>query len=378
MKARLSADQARRLRARAQGLGWPTAPAAGDVATIVRDSCGLQAQEQPAAALSVRTRGAGITAESIERARTDERSVVRTWCMRGTLHLVAAEDFRWLMPLLGPVFSQKDRGRRAELGLDDEVLARAMPAFREMLANGPLARPEIVRLMASHGITLEGQAVAHFVGFAALEGMICVGPDEGARATCVLVRDWLGCELSGYGELSSRDEALAELARRYLAAYAPATPLDFSAWSGLPAGDARNAWRMIASEVIEVGIEDNPAWMLESRAAWLAEPDAPEPVVHLLPRFDTYLLGYQGRELTVAPEFGARVNAGGGILHRTVLVDGRVKGGWRAERSRDRLDIFVEPFEPLAHDVKIGIEAEARDVARFFGTSLGKLSFQAG
>ncbi len=358
----LTEHQVRLLRLRAQRL---TAPLADGAAAVARALCGLQAQEMPAATLGVRVRSIGLTAADVRRVRIEERSVVRTWAMRGTLHLLAAEDPGWLTPLLGPMFIDDSKRRSAELGLDEEMYARGVRAIRDVLASrGPLTRPELVAHLDAYGIRTDGQAKAYLVYRAALEGFVCFGPERGAKPTYVLLDDWIPGKR---GAALPREEACAELARRYLAAYGPAGPEDFAAWSGLGMKDARAAWGRIANHLLEVRFNEQSAWLLKEQAAWLeALVDSPL-IVRLLPAFDTYLLGYRSRNLVLAPEYAKRINAGGGMVYPTLLVDGRVVATWKTRRQRGGLEVVVEPFQPLAPDVTPGLEAEVEDVARFLG-----------
>ena len=370
----LSDNQARLLRLRAQLLTSQQAGTASGVAHIVKELCGIQAQEAPAAALAVRARSTGLVAGDVEQARVEERTVIRTWGPRGTLHLLATEDLDWLLTLLGPVFVAGDRRRREELGLDEDTCVRGIRLLRDILANhGPLTRAELVEQLAAHGLLLEGQARPHLLSRAALEGIICFGPDRGSEPTYVLLRDWLGQEHRG--SLLSQEAAHAELARRYLNAYGPATPEDLAAWSGMPTSKSRIAWQSIADQLIDVEIANRPAWILKTRAAWLDELPAPNttlaPIVRLLPRFDTYLLGYKKRDLSVPLQHAKRVNAGGGMIHATVMVDGRIVGTWKSSiHKQNQLDIVVEPFDQRASEVQAALEAEVADLARFLGFSL--------
>jgi len=369
----LSDDQVLRLHLRAQHLAPQNCQATG-VAQVVKAVCGVQAQDAAAAALSVRVRCAGLVATDVERALVQERTIVRTWCMRGTLHLIAAEDLGWLLAYLGPVFIRAGRGRRAELGLDDETAARAVLALRELLEeSGPLAREEIVERLAARGIRLAGQARPHLLGLAALEGVICPGPNRGHEPTYVLISDWIDP-----GPARTPEEARAELAVRYLSAYAPAAPEDFAAWSGLPLGEARAAWRQIADRLIEVEAGEAPAWMLRSQREWLDELAPPPPVVRLLPGYDTYLLGYRSRDRILAPEHAKRIFPGGGLLRPALLVDGRVRGAWRVNRRRAGIDVIVKPFEDLGADVRLGLEAEVLDLAHFLGAPATLMVMTAG
>ncbi len=183
--------------------------------------------------------------------------------------------------------------------------------------------------------------------------------------TYVLLSDWIGQEHMGHP--LPEDAAYVELTRRYLNAYGPATLKDMAAWSGLPMSKIRVAWRQIATELIEVEVAGSSAWMLKTQVAWLDELVSPIPIVRLLPRFDIYLLGYHNRDLAVPSEYAKLVNAGGGILHPTVVVDGRVGGIWKSRRQKDHVDIIVEPFEELASEVYPGLEAEVADLSRFLG-----------
>ena len=109
--------------------------------------------------------------------------------------------------------------------------------------------------------------------------------------------------------------------------------------------------------------------MLQSQSQLLDGDTADQPIVRLLPRFDTYLLTYRSRDLALPPEHARRVFPGGGILNTTVLVDGRLAGVWQLKRAARRLEVTVEPFEPLPADVVAAVEAEARDIGRFWGVT---------
>src|SRR5207244_215085 len=151
----------------------------------------------------------------------------------------------WMIELLGPVMIGAGQRRYLELGLDEGAFARALPALEEMLASrGPSTRNEIVEQLARRGMKLEGQARPHLLGRAAFEGLTCHGPRRGSEPTYVLLRDWLGDRRASTRR--HRDQALAELARRYLGSHGPAALIDFATWSGLPRSDANAAWRSIA------------------------------------------------------------------------------------------------------------------------------------
>jgi Winged helix DNA-binding domain len=353
-------EQVRRARMRAQLL---TGRRPRSVAEVVRGLGGLQAQDTPASRLAVRPRSTGLDQDAVRRACDQDRSVVRTWVMRGTLHMVAAEDAGWLVGLLGPTFLAAGRRRRLQLGLDDRLLGRAMEALPAVLAGGPLSRAELVRALAAKGVKVnpEGQAPAHLVGYAALSGLVCRGPDlDGDEASYVLLEDWAGA-----GRAMGPEDALAELARRYLAGHGPAAPEDLAAWAGLPVGRARQAVDLVAGELAEVELDGRRLWAPKGARAHRAPARA--PVVRLLARFDDYLLGWRGRDLILDPRFARRIQAGGGWIHPAVVVDGRVAGTWRSRRAGGRLELMVEPFGRLPAGAGPGLEAEAADLGRFLG-----------
>ncbi|MBN6038744.1 winged helix DNA-binding domain-containing protein [Amycolatopsis sp. 195334CR] len=326
-------------RAHAQLLAGPRG---GDVAEVVRKVVALQAQDIRANRLGVRVRSAGLTASDVD-AACASGAVVRTWAMRGTLHMLAAEDVAWIVGLLGPRFAAAGRPRRLQLGLDDETTARGVAALRSIVAGRSLPRGEIVAELASHGVVLDpkSQAPAHLLAFAALTGVLCRGGDDGDEPTYALFSDWVGPF-----ETLPEEEALARLAARYLAAYAPATAEDFAAWSGLTLRQARAGFAAI--DPVEAPIVD-------------------ELSVRLLGHFDTYLLGYRSRELAVPAEHDRRVQSGGGFIMPVVLVNGRAVGTWRQERKKGTLAVRVEPFGELPGGLGDALLAEVEDLGRFLG-----------
>jgi hypothetical protein len=369
MTISLSNKHVRFLRLRTQRLTQQPLGDVTGVMQVVKEVCGIQAQDASAAALAVRARSAGLVAADVEQACVQKRTIIRTWGPRGTLHLLASDDLDWLLPLIGPVFVAGDRRRREELGLSEDICTRGIRIIRNVLASqGPLTRAELFEQLAIHGIHLEGQARPHLLFQAALEGLICLGPDRGAEPTYVLLNNWIDRQHKGHP--LSEDEAYTELTRRYLSAYGPATPEDQAAWSGLPLSKIRAAWLRMADQFIEIEFAGATAWMLKAHAPLLDELPSDTPIVRLLPRFDIYLLGYRTRGLAVQPQYAKRINAGGGIIHPTVLVDGRVVGTWKSKREKSQLVVMVEPFEQLTPEVYAGLEAEVTDLGRFLGVKV--------
>jgi hypothetical protein len=201
---------------------------------------------------------------------------------------------------------------------------------------------------------------------AALEGQVCFGSDRGnapgVHPTYTLLEDWLGRPLARLAE-DELGAARVRLARRYLAAFAPATLADFSTWAGLNIADLRDAWESIGAELVDVEVAGKPLRIPESRLAELDE-EPPFPMVRLLPAFDTYILGHRTRELIDDGRYADRLR-GGGMLPATVLVDGRIEGTWQTNRKGRRIAISLNPFEPFDARVQAAISREIADIERF-------------
>ncbi|NUR72365.1 MAG: winged helix DNA-binding domain-containing protein [Hamadaea sp.] len=320
-------DEVLRRRYAAQGLADPAGPTVVEVAGRL---AGLQAQDTAAMRLAVRARTRDLTADGVREECSEPGEVARTWLMRGTLHLVPAVDVRWMLSIFGARNVAATKGRRDQLGLDDKTCDKALAKLPGILRGRALSRAEIVREL---GLDLRGQAVPHLMAYAAGRGLICRGPDlDKDEPGYVLLDEWAPAG-------KQPTDPLAELARRYQRAFGPATTEDFATWSGLPIGAVREPFQAAAYEREEGS------------------------GTRLLGAYDTYLLGYRDRSLMLDPAYAHRIQAGGGVLHPAVVVDGRVVGRWRI--AKDRLE--VEAFDDTVHKRQYELTAEAADVGRFLG-----------
>ena len=355
--AALSETQLRRTREAAQLLDRSRRRKPVD---LIRDLLAVQAQVLSAAGLALAARTDGLTAAAVDRARVEDRSIVHTWAMRGTLHLVTAEDFGWLVPLvLEPRIANSMR-RLRQLGLTGDRPEKAARAVEQMLERqGPLTRQEILSGLRRRGFRIENPAVAyHLVWLAnSTSHGVCYGPARGRDRCLVLFRDW-----AGEPKRLDREAALSEMVVRYLGAHGPATPEDLAFWSGLRLGVVRRAWRAIADRLVEVRLPGGPSWMLRS-----TPKAAPGGLVRLLPNFDEYLLGWKDRAFVTSTDRWKTINRGGGWLHPVVLADGRAAGRWKANRAPKDYRVEIDPFEPLASGVHRRLTAEVERLGAFLG-----------
>ena len=194
-----------------------------------------------------------------------------------------------------------------------------------------------------------------------MDGVICFGPPAHGQATYTLLKTWLRADGQEVAEPTM------ELARRYLAAYAPATASDFQSWSGLSAAQARQAFADLEAELLPVEVAGVPMWLPRDHADACMAQAAGAPAVRMLGAFDTYLLGYRTRDLDVPSVLLKRVHPGGGIIRPVILVEGRAVATWSRRQTKDRIRIAVVPFAALAASVQAAIIAETEDIGRFLG-----------
>jgi DNA glycosylase AlkZ-like len=327
---------------------------------VVRQAGPVQAQEPRAAKLAFRARARGLTADDVDRARTEERSLLRAWAMRKTVHLIPSDDAGWLLPLFSDQIVRWSRKRLADFGLDRSGQDRALAVLHDAVdRDGPLTRPELAERLELAGFDTANEFKVHLWLLATLDGELCLGPDRDGNTCLVRTADWIG-----EPERRPRADSLAELARRYLGAYGPATERDLVRWAGLPLRDGRAGIKAIAGELDELRLDGETLLRLKR-----SPRAAAGPVVRLLGAFDTYNLGYEDRAFAVAEENVKQMVPGGGIVRPTITVDGRFAGTWTSKRSGKRLVVTIEPFAELDRATLAAIENEVADIGRFEGVA---------
>jgi len=290
---------------------------------------------------------------------------VRAWVMRGTMHLVAAEDLRWLLATLGPVVIAKNARRRVELGLSDSILEQGVNLLSHILDGGqPMTRSEIAQKLVQAGLPIDvkSQALIHLIRYAALNGLVCFGPERAnGDSTFVLLDEWLD-------NLKHTEDApdVPALMRRYIAGYGPAGLDDFCAWSGLSKTQTTPTWQsVVASDgLIRVQDKEKNLVALQSRLKLLDQDAFSPPTVRLLPAFDAYILGYADRDLAVPREYRTKIFHGGQTVP-TVMVDGIAASTWRYERRTRHIQIDAHTFQPMGSNLDKLIAQEAEDIGRF-------------
>jgi hypothetical protein len=316
-----------------QQLSQPQLSSAG---AVVAGLAAMQGQDYAGVKWSIGLRLPGSTDADIEQAFAD-RSIIRTWPMRGTLHVVAAADARWLLALVAPRLLTANAAYYRKYELDAPTLTRIRQVLIQALQGGrQLTRPELTNALAAAGIQADGIRLSLILQNAGLEQLLCFGLRRGNEHTYTLLDEWLPPT-----KAMAREEALAELARRYFSSRGPATLADFTTWSGLAAADARQALALVQPQLSQAVIGGNSYWFATPASAIQPAPAA------LLPGFDEYLLGYQDRRPVLDAIHSAKVIPSNAMFSPTLVSEGRVVGTWKRSLNAKGVSIAVTPFGPL-------------------------------
>jgi hypothetical protein len=313
--------------------------------------------------LSLRTRR--TTDAVIERA-FDEGTILRTHVLRPTWHFVAPADLRWMLSLTGPRVSKAMAPYNRRLELDASVFRRSQRAMVRALRGGAqLTRPELKAVLQRAGIQADGvQRLAHIVMQAELDGVICSGARRGKQFTYALLD-----ERVQVSRTLSRDEALAELARRYFTSRGPAQLRDFAWWSGLTVGDARAGVAMAERSLDREVAGGKTYWFPSSGGERPATRTA-----FLLPLYDEYLIAYKDRSAALDMSRWTRIVARQ-PFSAPIVVDGHVVGGWWRIQKGDKVVVTLMPFPSLNRQTASVVADAARKYASFTGREL-KLSWK--
>lgn len=340
-----------------------TRPKARTAEEIVAWLGAVQAQEYPAAkwALALRL-PEGITDAEIERA-IDEGHILRTHVMRPTWHFVTPADVRWMLELTAPRVHRTLATYNRRQGLTADVVARGTNVFERALRDGQsLTRAELGAQLERVGIKAKGVKLALLTVYAELERVICSGPRRSGQLTYALLADRAPRPRS-----FSRDEALAELTRRYFQSHGPATIRDFVWWSGLLTADAKRGLEMNKArhEVV-----DGRTYWTVGRAPAGGRRSTP---VHLLPIYDEYIVAYRDRD--AVPHLTTKIaSPSGGLVtfQHALVIGGKVAGTWRTARNKDEVSVAVTPLRRLTGAERQGIAEAAKRYERFLGAPVSQ------
>jgi len=319
----------------------------------------VQAQDYLGSLWAIGLRMHNATEQAIEQALAD-RTIIRTWPMRGTLHWVSAADVRWMIELLTPrVVAGSTRRLEQQFDLDGAVFARSRKVCVCALQGGQqLSRNAMYQALEAAHIPTGGGRGLQIVWRLAQEGLVCFGAREGKQPTFVLLDEW-----APNAKSMERDEALAELARRYFTSHGPATVQDFVWWSGLAVTDALAGLEMVKLHLAQEVMGDQTYWFSSSM------PTAQEasPTAYLLPAYDEYTVAYRDRSAVLDSSYAKRADSGYGIASPTMVLNGRVVGTWKRTLKKGSVIITPNPFTRLKKAEERAFAVAARQYGAFLG-----------
>jgi hypothetical protein len=318
----------------------------------------VQAQDYLGALWALGIRTETSREDAIEQAIAD-RTIVRTWPMRGTLHFVAPADIRWMLALLTPRVIVGQRSRHRQLDLDQAVFDRSRDLLTRALEGGRrLTRDALYETLEAKGIATAGQRGIHILQRLAQEGLLCFAARQGKQQTFALLDEWVPP-----AKEPTREEALAELAERYFTSHGPATVQDFTWWSGLTVADARLGIELAGAHLERETIDGLTYWLGTTESA--TSPSS-SPSVWLLPPFDEYTVAYKDRSAVLDPAQGGLISSNG-IFYPAIVLDGRVAGTWKRAFKKKSVVITLSPFAPLKKKER----QAATEAAERYGAFLG-------
>ena len=342
-----------------------------DFMSAVTRTGGIQAQVMSAAELALCTRVEGLTAQDVRTALWQEHTLVRTWAMRGTLHVLSAKELPLYVAARNWQLDASWSKYFAEFDLSSEQQEAYLLAIPHVLEQGPMTRQQLADAVAKHmGVARARDFILSSSWGAPLKpsayrGELCFGPGQGQSATFMNPRSWIG-------EWQSIEPMLAlqEIARRYLRAYGPANVNDFAFWWGCGKTEAKKIFQSLEGELEEVEVEGWRAFALRETLPHIQNVE-PVAQIHLLPLFDTYTIGSpRDCEPLLAPIHKRKVFNLQGWTFAVVLVNGSIQGVWQSTTQRSQTVSKVQLFSSLTPEIRKGIEAEAERLGDYYKTKV--------
>ena len=332
---------------------------------------GLHAQVMSSAELTLWARVEGLERDAVQRALWQDRSLVKLWAMRGTLHLLpAAELDTWLAALGTYEHFLKPSWLKA-FDITPEQLEELVDAIGEALDGELRTREDLGAAVAqiTRSPDIEHKVRGSWGPYlkpASFRGRLCFGPNEGQRVRFTRPDSWLGRAL----DAGAPDAALREVTRRHLGAFGPAAREDLARWWGVQPAQGGRMLKALGDEVVEVAVEGTTGWMLREHAAEAAAAE-PANFARLLPGFDMWAIGAaRDAAALLDPAEKKRVYRNQGWISPVLLVNGRMDGVWKHERKGKRVLVAIEPFGKLPRWARRQVEAEAERLADFLGGAL--------
>jgi hypothetical protein len=327
------------------------------VAGVVEWFGAMQAQDMASGLWSLGVRLPGATAGDVT-AALERREAIRTWPMRGTVHLVPPREAKWMLELMGVRALAAAAARRETIELSQADADRGVEVLAAALAGGGrMTRAECLRTLADRGVPVTGQQGYHMLWYASQQGVTAIAPHVGKEQTFVLLDEW-----APDPRRPSREEALALIAQWFFRSHGPATVADLSRWTGLTVRDCR-------AGVASADLATVDGMLVDPALAGFDESPGDEWLA--LPGFDEYLLGYKDRSLMVDDAHKQAIIPGGnGVFQATLVRAGRVVGTWKRTLTKKAVVVSATPLVDLRTSDRRDAEASLQPFADFVGLPL--------
>ena len=324
---------------------------------MVRWMGAVQAQNFLGSLWAIGIRVKNAQEPDIEHAIAD-KTLVRTWLLRGTLHFVAVEDIKWILGLVAPrIIASNANLLKTNFKLDNNEFKRIKKVIVSTLEGGQsLTGDKIYSELEKASISTSSLRGLHILHCLALEGLICFGAREGKQQTFLLLDEWLPNTKS-----MGHDKALGELARRYFTSHGPATIQDFRWWSGLRDADARTALDTIKSQLLSEDIDNQTYWFQSFKET----EDNKYPVSQLLPNFDEYFIGYKDRNNLVNGIYTKEFNINDFIFNSNIILNGEIVGAWKRIFKEGKVIITLNYYKSLNKEENWAVKKAAKDYGKF-------------
>lgn len=321
----------------------------------------VQSQDYFGASWSLAQRIENATEETINQA-FNEGKIVRTHVLRPTWHFVLPEDIRWMQQLTAPQVRKLMGHYNRKLELDDTLFAKSTAKIVKILKEKQYAtRQELKKELTNIGIHTDVQRLAHIVMWAELDGIICSGPRIDKQFTYALLDNRIKKHT-----ILNREEALAELTKRYFTSHGPAQLKDFAWWSGLTIKDAQEGIGMIKSQLLEEIIDGKSYWFTQKPNT--IKPKSPK--TFLLSIFDEYTIAYKDRAALGGEKYVKKFLSMGNALTAVIILDGKIIGTWKRTIQKNTVEITLTPFEKLSKIEHESLQKEKEHYAQFLGLTI--------
>ncbi len=318
----------------------------------------VQAQDYAGAKWALGQRLEEATDTAIEKAFS-EGTILRTHVMRPTWHFVTPTDIRWMLKLTAPRVLATIAFMDRQFGLDKTDFKRSNTILVKALQGGKqLMRTELGSILQRNSFQTNENRLGHLLMHAELDGIVCSGGRHGKQFTYALLE-----ERAPQVKVLEREEALAELTKRYFRSHGPARLQDFVWWSGLTMGDARQGIELIKSQFESEIVENQTFWFPASTPVKTSSPTA-----YLLPNYDEYMVGYTDRSAIFDEVHTDKLDSRENILAQMILIEGHIEGTWKRTIKKDEVIIQLAPFIPLKKAQEQAVRGAVQKYSRFLGT----------